>query len=295
VARRSDRRPENTPGDLFVDRSCIACDTCRRIAPAVFGGEDEEQAFVAQQPRTDQDRRHALQALVACPVTAIGSELVDRVGVTRAARSYPEPVEGAPGVYDCGFTSPRSFGAASWLLRRQAGNVLVDSPRSSHTLAEGIAALGGISTLFLTHRDDVADHASWARRFGCPRVLHAADVTPASADVERKLQGEEPVPLGPDLLVVPVPGHTPGSCALLWNEAWLFTGDHLWGDAEGRLGASRALCWGDWGRQLRSLERLLELRFEAVFPGHGRPWRGRSAAHAHEALAALVAELRRDA
>lgn len=294
MARRTHRRPQNAPGDLFVDDACIACDTCRRIAPAVFGGDDEDQAFVARQPGSDEDRRHALQALVACPVAAIGSELVDRVGVTRAARSYPEPVEGAPGVYDCGFTSPRSFGAASWLLRREAGNVLVDSPRSSHALAVGMAALGGVATLFLTHRDDVADHASWARRFGCQRILHAADASAATAAVERKLTGEDPVPLAPDLLAVPVPGHTPGSCALLWQEAYLFTGDHLWGDAEGRLGASRALCWGDWDRQLRSLERLLDHRFEAVFPGHGRPWRGRSAAHAHEALAALVAELRRE-
>jgi glyoxylase-like metal-dependent hydrolase (beta-lactamase superfamily II)/ferredoxin len=294
VARRTHRRPENQPGDLFVDDACIACDTCRRIAPTTFGGKDDQMAFVARQPGSDEERRHALQALVACPVAAIGSELVDRVGVSRAARSYPAPVEGAPGVLDCGFTSQKSFGAASWLVRRAGGNVLVDSPRFSPILASGMEAVGGAGLLFLTHRDDVADHAGWARRLRCPRMLHRADVTPSSAAVERQLDGDEPVRLAPDLLAVPVPGHTPGSAALLWDDTFLFTGDHLWGDAEGRLGASRALCWWRWDEQLRSLRRLLDVRFEWVFPGHGRPWRGRSAAHAHEELAALVHELERE-
>lgn len=27
--------------------------------------------------------------------------------------------------------------------------------------------------MFLTHRDDVADHARWAEALGCARVLHA--------------------------------------------------------------------------------------------------------------------------
>ena len=29
---------ENVPGDFFVDSTCIDCDACRQIAPAVFGG-----------------------------------------------------------------------------------------------------------------------------------------------------------------------------------------------------------------------------------------------------------------
>jgi glyoxylase-like metal-dependent hydrolase (beta-lactamase superfamily II) len=122
--------------------------------------------------------------------------------------------------------------------------------------------------------------------------MHARDAEGAHTAVERPVNGDEPVVLAPDLLAVPVPGHTPGSCALLWNEAFLFTGDHLWGDAQGTLHASRAVCWWDWDAQIRSMERLLELRFEWVFPGHGRPWRARSATHAHEAVAALLREMR---
>ena len=294
MARFSHKAPANLPGDLFVDDSCIACDACRRIAPHTFGGNEDEPSFVAHQPSTAEERRDALQALVACPVSAIGSVVHDRVEVIRAARSFPSPVEGAAGVYDCGYASPRSFGASSWLVKREGegGNVLVDSPRFAALLAMSIDDLGGAGLMFLTHRDDVADHARWARRLHCARVMHARDAEGAHTAVERPVNGDEPVALAPDLLAVPVPGHTPGSCALLWNETFLFTGDHLWGDAHGNLHASRAVCWWDWEAQIRSMERLLELRFEWVFPGHGRPWRARSTTHAHEAVAALLRDMR---
>jgi glyoxylase-like metal-dependent hydrolase (beta-lactamase superfamily II) len=110
--------------------------------------------------------------------------------------------------------------------------------------------------------------------------------------VERHVEGDTPVSLAEDLLVIPVPGHTPGSAALLHRERFLFTGDHLWGDAEGRLGASRSVCWYDWDEQTRSMERLLAHRFEWVLPGHGRPWRAASPEAARAALAKLVQEMR---
>lgn len=36
-------------------------------------------------------------------------------------------------------------------------------------------ALGGVQYIFLTHRDDVADHAQWAKEFGAQRVIHASE------------------------------------------------------------------------------------------------------------------------
>jgi glyoxylase-like metal-dependent hydrolase (beta-lactamase superfamily II) len=151
-----------------------------------------------------------------------------------------------------------------------------------------IAALGGISLMFLSHRDDVADHAQIARRFGCTRVLGAADVEAATHEVEMRLEGSEPVALAPDLLAIPVPGHTRGSLALLYDGRILFTGDHLWGSEDGtRLEASRSVCWYSWKEQVRSLERLLAFDFEWVLPGHGRPFHG-TPAETRAALARLV-------
>jgi len=292
VARLADRVPENVPGAFFVDSSCISCDTCRRVAPATFGGGEDDRAFVAAQPRDSAEERRALMALVACPVAAIGTAEKHR-GAAAAARAFPDPVPGADGVYQCGYAAESSFGAASWLVLRPGGNVLVDSPRFAGPLLARLRALGGARFMFLTHRDDVADHARWADALGCERILHARDVTVGTREVERRVDGEAPIALADDLLVIPVPGHTPGSAALLHRERFLFTGDHLWGDAEGRLGASRSVCWWDWGEQTRSMERLLAHRFEWVLPGHGRPWRAPSAEAARAALAELIASMRR--
>ena len=280
---------ENSPGDLFVDSSCIACDTCRRLAPRVYGGREGEPSFVARQPMNDQERRRALMAVVSCPAGSIGS--ISRKGVAEAVAALPEEV--APGVYDCGFAAKSSFGAASWLLRRPGGNVLVDSPRVAGSLLSRIRDLGGVRYLFLTHRDDVAGHAQLAAAFGCERIIHARDVNRDTATVERRIAGDEVVSLADGLLVIPVPGHTAGSAALLWNSTYLFTGDHLWGDAAGKLGASRSVCWWDWPSQIRSLERLLEFDFSWLFPGHGRPARRESAEAMRRDLASLVARARR--
>ncbi len=279
----------NAPGDLFVDDRCIACDTCRRLAPATFGGGEDDVAFVSRQPATAATRRRALMALVSCPVAAIGSR--SKEGIAEAARLLPEEI--APGVLQCGYAAESSFGAAAWLVLRRGGNVLVDVPRFAGPLAARVRALGGIRLLFLTHRDDVADHARWAEAFGCERILHARDVTAGTRAVERRIEGDDPVPLADDLLAVPVPGHTAGSAALLVADTYLFTGDHLWGDAAGRLGASRSVCWYDWATQVRSVERLAALEFEWVLPGHGRPWRAQSAEAARREVLALAAELRR--
>ena len=43
--------------------------------------------------------------------------------------------------------------------------------------------------------------------------------------------------------LIPVPGHTAGSMALLYNRRFLFTGDHLWWDPETMLDAPRRLVW----------------------------------------------------
>jgi glyoxylase-like metal-dependent hydrolase (beta-lactamase superfamily II) len=143
--------------------------------------------------------------------------------------------------------------------------------------------------LFLTHRDDVADHARFADHFGCTRILHHDDVTPDTTDVEMQPEGEAVFSLAPDLKVIPVPGHTKGHAVLLHTDRHLFTGDHLaWSERRGRLVAFRGACWYSWSHQVRSMRRLLDERFEWVLPGHGRRVH-LPAAQMHRALADCVA------
>jgi glyoxylase-like metal-dependent hydrolase (beta-lactamase superfamily II)/ferredoxin len=286
VARRSLRLPENAPGDFYVDETCIDCATCRLVAPAVFAASRRDLSYVQQQPRSEAERLRALMALVACPTASIGTE--NRQDARPAAAAFPEQLD--EDVYYCGFAAEASFGASSYLVRRPRGNVLVDSPRAARPLLRRLEELGGVRWLFLTHRDDVADHRRIRDHFGCERVLHADDRTADTADVERPIPGSEPVELDEGLTVIPVPGHTRGSAALLYRETFLFTGDHLMASEDGsRLIASRSVCWYSWPEQLRSLRRLLELPFTWVLPGHGGRFRSASPEAMHEELRRLIA------
>jgi glyoxylase-like metal-dependent hydrolase (beta-lactamase superfamily II)/ferredoxin len=289
MARLAERLPENAPGDFYVDRTCIDCDTCRRVAPSVFA-EGEGASYVSAQPRTEADRLRALMALVACPTASIGT--VERSDATPGVRAFPEKV--AENVSFCGFTAESSFGAWSWLIERPEGNVLVDSPRAAGPLLKALEARGGVRTLFLTHRDDVADHATFARRFGCERVLHADDISAGTREVERQLAGPDPVALAPDLLAIPAPGHTRGHALLLYREKFLFTGDHLaWSKRRGHLVGFRDACWYSWSEQVRSMERLLDYSFEWVLPGHGERFHADSPAAMRRELERCVAFMKK--
>jgi glyoxylase-like metal-dependent hydrolase (beta-lactamase superfamily II) len=124
-------------------------------------------------------------------------------------------------------------------------------------------------------------------------VLHQRDVSSGTRAVERKLEGDEPFPLAEDLLAIPVPGHTAGSAVLLYRESFLFTGDHLMGsEGDGRLHASREVCWYSWPEQIRSMERLLDFRFEWVLPGHGGRYRASSAADMKEDVRRVISEMK---
>ena len=282
MASLAERYPDNVEGDFFVDRTCIDCDACRRIAPATFA-EASDHSYVARQPEGEVERRRALMALVACPTGSIGT--ASRQDVRPALAAFPERV--AENVSFCGFTSENSFGAWSYFVERLEGNVLVDSPKAVNRLLSHFTERGGISKLFLTHRDDVADHALFAKRFGCERILHERDVTAGTRAVERKIAGDEPVAVGEDLLVIPTPGHTRGHAVLLYRDRFLFTGDHLaWSSRRNGLVAFRDACWYSWEEQTRSMEKLLDYSFEWVLPGHGA-W------HHAESAAGMKTELER--
>ena len=277
MARRTDAHPDNTPGPFFVDRTCIDCGTCYQFAPDTFADGDGH-ARVHAQPGDGAARLKASMALVACPVSSIGTD--DKVDIAAASRAFPHPL--TEDVSFCGYTSEKSFGAWSYLIRRPAGNVLMDSPRAAEPLMKNLAALGGVDMLVLSHRDDMADHGAYHARFGCERIMHRRDGIPA---MERLVDGDAPIPLAEDLLLIPTPGHTAGSVCLLYRD-FLFTGDHLWWNPDkGRLSASRTYNWHSWEQQLDSLEKLLAFDFTWVLPGHG-------SIHKAQDPAAMKAELK---
>ena len=75
MAEPEDRVPENAPGHYYVDSQCIDCDVCRDTAQANFTRDDNNgYSYVYKQPQTDEEIALCEEALVACPVEAIGND-----------------------------------------------------------------------------------------------------------------------------------------------------------------------------------------------------------------------------
>jgi glyoxylase-like metal-dependent hydrolase (beta-lactamase superfamily II)/ferredoxin len=265
MANRGKRVSENIPGDFYVDSTCIDCDACRQIAPTVFG-EAADTSFVKAQPKSSAERRQALQALLSCPTGSIGCLGDD--DVKAVMKDFPLVVEEP--VYYCGYNSPKSYGGNSYFIRHPEGNWLIDSPKFVTPLVQRLEALGGIGHIFLTHRDDVADAERFAGHFKGRRFIHR-DEWSSQPGAELVLDGDGPWQLAPDFLAIPTPGHTKGHCVLLFQDRFLFTGDHLdWDRDEEHLSASEDYCWYSWQEQAESMERLADYSFEWVLPGHGQ-------------------------
>jgi glyoxylase-like metal-dependent hydrolase (beta-lactamase superfamily II) len=151
--------------------------------------------------------------------------------------SDPEPLPFAPS------QSMRAF-----LLRRDTGNLLVYSAPTVD--AAGVEALGGASRVLLNHWHEA--------EFGGGAHVAAALHAP--------LTGERAAPFDPygdDVQVIPIPGHTPGATAFLWNGV-LFTGDSIYVDRGEWVGA--VLESSDREAYVESLEHLRDLEFDVLVP-----------------------------
>src|SRR5215208_3465121 len=75
MADSNDRVPENVPGTYYVDTNCIDCDVCRDTSPDNFTRADAGgYSFVFKQPQSEPERALCEEALLACPVEAIGND-----------------------------------------------------------------------------------------------------------------------------------------------------------------------------------------------------------------------------
>lgn len=290
------KRQNNAPGNLFVDRSCIDCDTCRWMAPTVFK-RDGDGSIVYHQPEGEEEKRRAFEAMVACPTGSIRLEKPDPL-MKAVINDFPLRVdEAVPNVYHLGFHSPKSYGGAPWLICTQECTVMMDSPRFSTRLAAGIVKTGGGRTpkyMVLSHIDDVADHALWQEHFpDMQRIMHRADTAydPELQKIEKILDdtnaskriaslGEPGLAqwdLTPELTIIHTPGHTRGCITLIYTpeggDGVAFTGDHLAASESGKLTLFPRYNRAGIKMQAKSVEMLATPEvpdFRWILPGHGR-------------------------
>lgn len=166
--------------------------------------------------------------------------------------------------------------AKSFLLYDEGEAVAVDAGHSRRCAKRIVGALReiGLSVedlrmCILTHRhwDHAGGAAALKKVAGCEVAIHSEDAEAMGYIIDRSLEDGELIPLCGGIRVIQLPGHTAGSVCLLYEEA-LISGDTLIGGRRGLKPPASIYC-EDYEEALRSLGRLRELDFEAIYVSHG--------------------------
>jgi glyoxylase-like metal-dependent hydrolase (beta-lactamase superfamily II) len=167
--------------------------------------------------------------------------------------SEPEPLPFAP-----------AFQIRSYRLERDAGDLLIYSTTTSS---------GAPWRQYLGHGHEAGFAAA---AVNAPLFVHAADRAAVEQEVPVRAAFSRRHTLDDDFEVIPIPGHTPGSTAYLWDSGdhrVLFTADTIMlRDGEWR---AAVLDSSDRAAYLESLALLRELDFDVLVP-----WATAGASHA---------------
>jgi len=168
------------------------------------------------------------------------------------------------------------FAENAWLAGcDRTGEAMLVDPGAEISRVLALAEPGGfrVSRIVLTHGhiDHAAGAAEAARRTGSPVQIHALDLpllermpaqaalfglpsSPAPAIAHEHVHGERFRVGDHEAVVLHVPGHTPGGCAVHFaSDGELFAGDTLFADSVGRTD----LPGGDAASLLRSIREVL--------------------------------------
>jgi Metallo-beta-lactamase superfamily len=156
----------------------------------------------------------------------------------------------------------------SFLVQRDAGNLLVYRGDAIEHDAGSVTSLGGVSRQYLNHRHEASPSSDWVSwKYGSTLFVHRADADSVSRTAELGALFYERHRLDGDFEVIPTPGHTPGATAYLWDSGThrcLFTGDTIF--LRGGEWVAAVLDFSDRDRYLESLELLRGLDFDVLVP-----------------------------
>jgi hypothetical protein len=177
---------------------------------------------------------------------------------------------------------PLGFGPSleirAFLLQREQGNLLVYRSIALEKDVETVNSLGGISRQYLNHHHEASPACDWvANTFGAPLHVHEDDAAATAEICNVDATFSERHKLDEDFEVIPIPGHTGGASAFLWDSGQhrvLFTGDTIFfGRSKWRAAVLDGVS--DRDRYIESLELIRSLDFDLIVPGiapSGRPY-----------------------
>ena len=75
MADKIERYEDNVTGKWYVDKKCILCSVCSEAAPKNFKvAPSGDHDFGFKQPETPEEEQQSEEAMLACPVEAIGND-----------------------------------------------------------------------------------------------------------------------------------------------------------------------------------------------------------------------------
>ena len=161
-----------------------------------------------------------------------------------------------------------SLDIRAYLLEREAGNLLLYRSDTLRREEAAIRERGGIARQYLNHRHEAAAVCDWvAETFDAPLFVHADEAPAVSKTCHVRATFSRRHQLDDDFEAIPVPGHTSGATAYLWqtgSHRVLFTGDTIY-FSRGRWVAA-VLDSSDRERYLESLELIRGLDFDVIVP-----------------------------
>ncbi len=168
-------------------------------------------------------------------------------------------------------SEPHGYNFNGYLVCDAAGNLCIDPVQPGDVGLAEIARLG-VARILLTNRNHSRAANAVRARTGATTLMHAADADHARSQgtaLDGELQVGERI--GP-LVVVAVPGKSPGEVALHWPERrLLFVGDAVIGNPPGRCALLRDKVLDDPAQLRHSVRALLDLDFDALLFGDGTP------------------------
>jgi Metallo-beta-lactamase superfamily len=167
--------------------------------------------------------------------------------------SPPEPLPFAPSLH-----------VRAFLLRRDPGNLLLYSVTGLSAAEPAIEVLGGVERQYLNHWHEAMFASD---RLAAPLFVHEADRDHVAERTSVAGTFADRHTLDRDFEVIPIPGHTSGATAYLWDsgrQRLLFTGDTIY-LSHGEWVAA-VLESSDRAAYILSLELIRELDFDVLVP-----------------------------
>jgi glyoxylase-like metal-dependent hydrolase (beta-lactamase superfamily II) len=183
----------------------------------------------------------------------------------------------------------------AFLLERERGNVLMYSTAGLAADADALGARGDIVRQYLNHGHEAAFASDWRP---APLFVHRNELDAVAATMKVRGTFSRRHTYDDDLEVIPVPGHTSGATAYLWDSGdhrMLFTGDTIMlSDGEWRAAVLES---SDRAAYLESLELIRELDFDVLVPwatgAADPPYAWTSRADATRRIDAMLKRVRR--